>query len=597
MGGFIASHAMGLVGGAFAAHKVYESGAHLAHEEIRQSASGMSANEMMEAAAESARISAKFPAISPTQVNHMLRNARAIVGSYAEAAEIVEPLAKLRVVAQGARPGADVTEDFDQLVKGLEIKGVTQDPKKFRDYLQGIAKGLNVFGDTLKPYQYYEMFKYGRQATPGLSSNFILGTAPTLAQELGGSSYGNAVSGFNRSIVGGRMEHSALKEMYRLGLVGKGDLDFLKTGEVKGLKAGHAIKGWEVAQEDPNRWVKEFFLPALLKAGITTTQDVQKEVSTVFSNKVAAQMVSILATQQSRIEKDLALLRGAPGLEAADKYRNDPMIATMALKNSVEGLTATLSVSTIRGLAPVMTSVAEAIGRYTARLTEMNSWREGHPNDPSLGQKRINRLLNAAGGVDSDLSRGEISQTQRNDAAWARLKARADAEQATAKGKRAQVPGFDFSLMDRYLDDKAAGNTGARGELGRALAAHNARLAAQDNLVRFQRDLPRDMRMQGRGSSEIAGSGAFGLGVGGGAYGNYDPATGMPRIPKVEDQTAKVNLDTAEAEGKIASLMAQINALRGGVQVPIEMVVKGNVPSLGAVQRGNFSVGLPQSGG
>jgi hypothetical protein len=111
---------------------------------------------------------------------HMLRNARSIVGSYQEAAEIMEPLAKLRIIAQANRPGEDISEDFDQLVKGLEIKGVTQHPEQFKDYMNGIAKGLNTFGDTLKPYQYYEMFIYGRQATSG----FLRSSSSALPQRL-----------------------------------------------------------------------------------------------------------------------------------------------------------------------------------------------------------------------------------------------------------------------------------------------------------------------------------------------------------------------------------------------------------------------------
>ena len=175
------------IGAGIAIHAAAAAGSARVHEKIREQVSGMSADEIREAEQASADLAAKFPAIKQTEIMHMLRNARSIVGSYSEAAEIMQPLAKLRVIAQGARPGEDVSEDFDQLIKGLEIKGVTQHPEEFRKYMEGIAKGLNVFGDTLKPYQYYEMFKYGRQSTPMLSEKFILGTAPTLAQELGGA--------------------------------------------------------------------------------------------------------------------------------------------------------------------------------------------------------------------------------------------------------------------------------------------------------------------------------------------------------------------------------------------------------------------------
>jgi hypothetical protein len=151
--------------------------------------------------------------VSQTDLLHMLRNARSIVGSYKEAADIAEPVVKLRTLAQLARPGEDVSEDFDKLVKGLEIKGVTQNPQQFQEYMEGIAKGINVFGDTLRPYEYYEMFKYGRQASAGLSEKFILGTGPTLAQELGGEGFGAAVAQFNRLLVSGVGKKGPFEEL------------------------------------------------------------------------------------------------------------------------------------------------------------------------------------------------------------------------------------------------------------------------------------------------------------------------------------------------------------------------------------------------
>jgi hypothetical protein len=311
------------------------------HEQARMAASGMSAAEIEEATEISARLSRQYPSIGQAETMHMLRNARSIVGTYEEAASIMEPLMKLRVLSQAARPGQDVGEDFDLLVKGLEIKGVTQHPADFQRYMEGIAKGINTFGDTLKPYQYYEMFKYGRQATPTLSEKFILSTAPTLAQELGGSSYGNAVSGFNRAIVAGRMEHPAIKEMVRLGLLQRDDVDWLKNGEAKGIKPGHSIAGWQTAQSDPNQWVRQYLLPAMQKLGIELPNDIAKEIGVVFTNRMAAQMVSLLATQQGRIDKDAALLRGSKGLDAAgDLGAHSLSLALEGLHNQLQALAA-----------------------------------------------------------------------------------------------------------------------------------------------------------------------------------------------------------------------------------------------------------------
>jgi hypothetical protein len=121
------------------------------HETARMAVAGETPEEVADAEAQVARLAAQFPNVSQTDLLHMLRNARSIVGTYKEAADIAEPLVKLRTLAQLAHPGEDVSEDLDKLIKGLEIKGVTQNSTQFLEYMEAIAKGINVFGDTLRP--------------------------------------------------------------------------------------------------------------------------------------------------------------------------------------------------------------------------------------------------------------------------------------------------------------------------------------------------------------------------------------------------------------------------------------------------------------
>jgi hypothetical protein len=287
----------------------------------------------------------------------------------------------------------------------------------FREYMEGIAKGINVFGDTLKPYQYYEMFKYGRQATSGLSEKFILGTAPTLAQELGGSSYGRAVSAFNAAIVGGVMKTKAVDEFFRLGLLTSADVKTQRSGEMR-ILPGHNVAGWREAQIDPNAWVKEYLIPALDRLGIKDKSDVLREITTLFQNQMAGQMVGLLATQQSRIDKDLALLGNAPGLAAADKaMREDPALAWQGLKAASESLIATVGQSL--NMAGPMTDLAQAIALNTLAIQEeMQAQNAGKPS-PAIEDmnRRLNRRLF---GVDTaDVYEAEdLSQRSHDDEAY-----------------------------------------------------------------------------------------------------------------------------------------------------------------------------------
>lgn len=363
-GSYIAASALG-IGSIYAAkeiaEKIIKEGAARQHERVRMEVSGMSASEMMDAEGAAADLAAKYKPVAQTDIMHMLRNARSIVGSYEEAGKIMDPLLALRVTALGAHPGNQELEaDFDKLVKGMEIKGVTQNLPKFREYMDGMAKAINVFGDTLRPTDYYEMFKYGRQATQNLSQDYTLAVAPTLAQGLGGSSAGKAQSAFYNAMIGGKMTVSAARELQNLGLIDKSNIITNKQGDLAKLKPG-AISHSALAAMNPYEWVNQILLPAMAKKGIVDPQKIQEVIATVFSNQSAAQMVSIFATQQSRIEKDKALVSGAKGLAAADDFmKKDPEIAWASLKNAFNNAAVEVGLGG-ENLASAMNSTAEKV--------------------------------------------------------------------------------------------------------------------------------------------------------------------------------------------------------------------------------------------
>ena len=538
---YAAGAATALASGA-AAHAMIEAGSKRIHEALRMSASGMSAREIQDATLETAKLAKAFPSVKQVDLMHMLRNARTIAGGFEEAAGVMEEMTKIRVIAQMARPGADVTEDLDQLLKGIEIKGATQNPKQFKEYMEGIAKGLNTFGDTLKPYQYYEMFKYGRQATPGLSEKFILSTAPTLAQELGGSSYGKAVSAFNAAIVGNIMKHSAIKDFQSLGLIDKNDLLMTKTSEAKGLKPGAHIQGWRLAQSDPNEWVKQYLLPALARAGVKDKEDILARVGALFQNQQASQMVQLLATQQSRINKDAAMQAGAKGSSAAGEFQSkDPSLAWQGLKNAGEGLAAMLGKSFGKTLAPAMNELGQAIAGYTARITATDQERARHPGQQTASGKNFNRLMNAVFlGTDSDKNVGDFTQDENVTGSLSVLRSMHPRERlrvARARLAAANASGGGWNALDRLI---AGGESSiALSEIGSAAPdaqrlreltfAHRAKLRAEGRLGRFNEYLnstrPFEERVQ-RGAPLLA-PGLLAFTAGG--YGDMSQGIGVRR--------------------------------------------------------------------
>ncbi|RXG87646.1 hypothetical protein [Bradyrhizobium vignae] len=381
------------------AHEAVKVSADRKHEETRMAASGMTAHEIEEAEKLSAEVSKKFPSISQTEMMHMARNVRSMVGSFEEASHVIEPLARLRVVALGAHPEkfAELNEDFDKLAKGMEIKGVTQDRAKFEHYIDNMAKAMNVFGDTLRPTDYYEMFKYGRAATNALGDEFMLKTAPTLAQELGGSSAGKALSSFYTQFVGGKMSNKALEQLTQYGLItDQSKVIKTSTGNVKGVLPG-AIMGQEYLQPgktDPYAWVNNVLIPQLAKKGVTDPAKIQEVIAAMASQQTTAQMMSIFATQQSRIEKDKHLVEGAKGGEAAELFqKNDPKVIAKSIGAQLDN---TLSNTT----APMMPMVNQGMNWLASGLAYTAEHAKTRPGDIVAGGGWLAAMAGALG-VDS----------------------------------------------------------------------------------------------------------------------------------------------------------------------------------------------------
>ncbi len=363
------------------AHEIVKVTAERAHERVRMDVSGMSEAEIAEAESVSSELSQRYKALSQTTIMHALRNMRAIVGSYEEAGKILEPILKLRIVAMGAHPerAAELSEDFDKLVKGFEIKGVTQHPKEFLEYMQGMAKAINVFGDTLRPTDYYEMFKYGSVGVQALSQQFMLETAPTFAQEMGGSRTGTSLAMFYAKTVGDTMSLIAANELKKFGLI---DMRKVKSqaGRITKLHPG-AVEGWQLAAHDPYAWVNNVFLPALARHGVTDKDKILGEIATIFGSgrQSSGALVSILATQQARIQKDWNLVHGAKGLEAADSFQSkDPFIAMQGVTEQFKNLLA------IAG-GPLAQPAADGMNAIARGIVAIENAAKGHSLDAVTG--------------------------------------------------------------------------------------------------------------------------------------------------------------------------------------------------------------------
>lgn len=80
-------------------------------------------------------------------------------------------------------------------------------------------------------------------------------------------------------------------------------------------------------------------IPQLRKKGVTDPAKIQEVIAALASQQTTAQMMSIFATQQARIEKDKHLVEGARGVDAADLFqKSDPKIIRKSIESQFDNM-------------------------------------------------------------------------------------------------------------------------------------------------------------------------------------------------------------------------------------------------------------------
>lgn len=354
------------------------SGASIQSEVVKMRAAGIPEADINKAMGETAGFQTKYTNVSRAAMLERFKELRSVLLHPEEAHHLLETTVQANAAMNAVDRTGHMAEGLGFAIRGAEVFGLAQDPKRYAAYMDSFIKAQQVMGKTITPEQQYEFAKYTKASGATLSDRFKMTTGVSLAQELGGATTGVSIDQFVKQITGGFQGnlHSAAKEFVALGLADKGDFETTKTGEIKGLKPGRHVKGAALAQTDPDKYVYDYILPALEKAGITDQNAQIAQVRRMFPSGRAADVVSKLITQRNSFENHAKLYGAAQGLTAIGNNQSDPFVALNSLTTSLSNFAGTLTSPMMAGAASALSSMASSFGSWGESLS---NWQKNNP--------------------------------------------------------------------------------------------------------------------------------------------------------------------------------------------------------------------------
>jgi hypothetical protein len=320
-------------------------GARVDSERARMRSAGWNEKDIETAEHRGNRFAAQY-GISPSSAMMTIREARQVFGGdLQETLRNVPDFLALRTAMKQGNPTASDDEldtGVGQVIKSAEIRGDSKDPVKLNRYADFMTRMFQVHGSGLKPEQILNLAKRGKTAFSEADFDFLASILPTLLPEQGGDPLGTALMTSRQALVGGKMKHLAARNLAELGLIKDSHIERDDVGDIKGVKRGGLI-GADVAEKNLAKWVYDHLLPAMDKKGIAP-EDRGATISSIFSDRNAEYVVSQIANNRERMQKDKEAVDNAKGLKGAEEtLKDDPRVAAGRLKAALETVGASLT--------------------------------------------------------------------------------------------------------------------------------------------------------------------------------------------------------------------------------------------------------------
>ena len=312
---------------------------------------------------------------SATDLIRTTRDLHTALGEYDLARQLAPQIAQMKFANQavfGAH-GMDFGHaQLQAMEKIIEMKGGFKSPAEFMKQADMMQKVISGTGGMVKPSDFLQFIK-----TAGVSGrlldneNFYYAMEP-LIQEMSGGRVGTGLMSAYNNLAQGRSTVRAAKEMMKYGLLDPNMVEYNKIGTIKQIRPG-ALKGMDEFTSNPYAWMKDVLVPALASKGVTAEKDVLNAMGAIFGNRTGSGLFSLMYLQREKIEKNMAISRGAMGTRELYKLAlTTPDGAEKALGAAWENLKIAMGES----LWPV---IIPGINRLADGLRSLGRWINQHP--------------------------------------------------------------------------------------------------------------------------------------------------------------------------------------------------------------------------
>lgn len=361
LGGYTGAYVAGVAGrGGLTAASAFQ------REGFRQDMANIPQVQKDKIYGKSKSLSDKYTSVSITDIMELARTARNTMGNTDRGMEILPGLVKGMVTLQSTK-GVDVAvNEMMNLIRGIDNLGKNGSGalgvKNTLDIIDGVIRAAQIEGADLDVGKLFGFARRSKIAGPGLSTDFLMTTAPAFMQDMTAEGFGTALSSAYKAFVIGAKDTASKKNINAQKELG------IRTGEGHGELVDSELFG-----TNPYQWVKKNLVPALEKSGVdmTSETEIAKAVSQLSRNSNATGLLTRMITQQEQVDRLIGLYADAAGTDAADSARvKDPFVAYEGLITSLKNLSAAVGTHVMPTIVPALNSMADMINNFATSVME-----------------------------------------------------------------------------------------------------------------------------------------------------------------------------------------------------------------------------------